>query len=108
MFKQFVVKFPTFISWKLFLYGMIANIDEHAFSKMKGEKGLPTVYYGNRFGLVLIAKRVRPIKHRGLFWVDLVQREVTSNMHRSFWTRDAKPENYGYDEHMVLTKIDLG
>lgn len=108
VFKHFVIKFPSFSSWKLFLHGLLANIQEGSFTKaMEKQTGLVPVYYFNSLGFCLISKRARLVKHRGLFWVELTRLVVTSELHEDFWLDDVKPENFGFINNQ-LVKIDLG
>lgn len=108
IFKRFVVKIPNTRSWKLFLHGLIANINEKTFGDLYGTPGIPKIYYGNCLGLLLVERRVKAIRHRGLFWVELARLVATSELHPDFWNDDAKPENFGFDRGMNFTKIDLG
>lgn len=106
--ERVVIKTPTTKSWRLFLNGLLANLTERTFCKMKGTPGIPRLYFSDPIGLVVVMERLRPVRHRGLFWVDLTELIVKSDLHPSFWRRDSKPENYGFDKNMQLTKLDLG
>ena len=108
VFKHFVIKFPSPASWKLFLHGLLANIQEGSFTKsMINQTGLTPVYYFNSLGFCVISKRARTVNHRGLFWVELTRLVATSELHKDFWSSDAKPENFGFINNQ-LVKIDLG
>lgn len=43
--KQYAFKFPTTKSWPMFLCGLLANIQERKFSKMKGLPLCPVIFY---------------------------------------------------------------
>lgn len=108
VFNDFVVKIPTLRSWELFLHGLLANISEERFTRgLDNRLGLVPMYYGSKLGICVISKRVREVRHRGLFWVELTRLVVLSDLHPDFWYHDAKPENYGFINNQ-LVKIDLG
>lgn len=106
--KTVVIKIPTTKSWKLFLNGLLANLAERTFCKMKNTPGIPQLYFSDPIGLIVIMERLRPVNHRGLFWVSLAELVAKSDLHPVFWRMDSKPENYGFNKQMQLTKLDLG
>lgn len=42
--KRYAFKFPTFTSWKLFLYGLLANMQEKTFSGMQIPELAPVLF----------------------------------------------------------------
>lgn len=102
----YAVKVPVFrYGIQAFLTGMLANLNE---SRWRGvSKNMPRTVYCNRFGLVLVAKRCRPVQHRGLFYVALAELIATSDVAAEFWLSDCKPENYGFIG-ADLIKLDAG
>lgn len=107
VFKHFVVKIPTFTSWKLFLNGILANLQERQFSKLQNEN-LAEVIFSDPLGIVVVMERVREVNHRGMFEVELQRLCCISELHRDFWLSDCKPENYGYNKYNKLAKLDYG
>mgnify|MGYP003621924067 CR=1 FL=1 len=105
---SYVLKFPRpNCGIRMFLYGMLANMEEKVWCRkaIPNEPGLPDVLWVSPLGLLAIQIRLRPVKHRGLFWVDLERLIATSSIDRSFWVSDCKPENFAYREGQ-LVKID--
>jgi hypothetical protein len=110
LFKENVIKVPICtLGSKHFLTGLLANQNEMGWdrSKLPHERNLPEIRYVAPFGLFLIMKRYRPVKHRGLFWVHLMEVIKSSSLHEDFWLSDAKPENFGFDG-ATLIKLDSG
>ena len=105
MTRKIVIKIPSLYSYKHFLNGLLANLQEVQFSTRTFECLTPVIL-GNRFGLFVVQKRLQPVKHRGLFWVEhkklMIESEIP-NIHLS----DIKPENYGYDGGK-LKRLDYG
>ena len=104
------IKIPTFHSWELFLYGLLGNIQERRFRAMyhaAQEKSLPPVLFSLPGGFLVVQKRIRPIKHKGFFALALAETIATSTLDKEFWLNDAKIENFGY-MNGLLVKIDIG
>lgn len=114
LFKKFVVKIPVTYSWYGFLNGLLSSMRE--LDKIKYYKGnypeqIPKVYYGNRFGFIIIMKRYREVtrEENDEFRDELTRiAESDTEGSRYFWYGDIKPENYGYDEQGRLVKFDHG
>lgn len=114
LFKKFVVKIPVIYSWYGFLNGLLSSMRE--LDKIKYYKGnypeqIPKVYYGNRFGFIIIMKRYREVtrEENDEFRDELTRiAESDTEGSRYFWYGDIKPENYGYDEQGRLVKFDHG
>ena len=104
--KKYAFKIPTFKSYKLFISGIQANLEEKVWTTL-GIKCINSSYYCNRFGFLVIQKRVRQVNHRGLFWVEQKRLRVLSE-YPEIHKVDVKPENYGYNELNQLVKIDIG
>lgn len=105
--KHVVIKLPAVTSWKLFLCGLLANIQEHTFGYSGNFKELTKVHWMSPGGFILIAERIAPVKHDGLFWVDLEALALTSELGAEFIQSDAYPRNFGY-RNGRLVKLDYG
>lgn len=103
--SNYAIKIPTFISLKLFLNGWLANIQESTFGCV-GFDCLAQVERSFFKDFVIIQKRLIPVNHKGLFWVEQKRLEVTSNV-KYLHNSDVKPENYGYDKG-ILKRLDYG
>lgn len=107
---RWAVKFPTLHSWELFLQGLLGNCREARWGGLRElwrEPALPPVVFVCPGGWFQIQRRVRPVRHRGLFWVDLAEVVAKSELPEQLWTSDAKPENFGWLGSQ-LVKIDVG
>lgn len=107
LFKQIVIKLPAVTSWKLFLCGLLANIQENTFGRSGQYKELTKVHWMAPGGFLLIAERIAPVKHDGLFWVELEALALKSELAYEFIYSDAYPRNFGY-RNGQLVKLDYG
>lgn len=107
MFSKVVVKIPSLKSWRLFLNGVLANLQERQFSKMNN-KNLASIILSDPIGLMVVMERVKEVRHRGLFFIELQKICCESDLHVDFWMSDCKPENYGYNNKGKLVKLDFG
>jgi hypothetical protein len=110
LFSKVAVKIPTFKNWEMFLYGLLGNIQERRFRKMypkETERALPPVLFSLPGGFLVIQKRVRPVRHKGFFFLALAEVIATSSLDAEFWKNDPKMENFGYLENR-LVKVDIG
>lgn len=108
--ENLVFKFPTFFSWESFLHGLLANLRERTWWQSgiaETEPLMPPTVWVSPGGWVCVQRRCRPIRHRGLFFVELAAAIATSKVAAEFWLDDCKPENFGWFEGK-LVKIDLG
>jgi len=107
VFKRFVVKVPTFLSWRLFLNGLLANMQEELFSGV--DDCLCPVMYSDIFGFVLIMERAYVIPNRvnNLNFLNYLEAKYKNNNMREFILSDSKPSNWGILEGR-LVKIDYG
>lgn len=101
---KYAIKFPVLSCWEMFLKGLVANIEEGKWSRFPS-KHLPKTYYVARSGFISIQERVRPVRHEGLYLVDLAQLCAQSEVSSDFWLRDAKASNFGYRGN-TLVKVD--
>lgn len=105
---KLAIKFPRITTYKLFLHGLLANLEESIWNRknMPQEVGLPDVLFVAPFGLFSIQRKVRKVNHIGLFWVELERLIVTSEIDSGWWLNDCKPQNFGYLNGQ-LVKIDV-
>ncbi|MBC70435.1 MULTISPECIES: hypothetical protein [Acinetobacter] len=103
--NSLAIKIPTFKSLQLFLSGWQANIQEATFGDV-GFICLNQVKASFLKDLVVVHKRIKPVNHKGLFWVEQKQLEISSKV-KYLHESDKKPENYGYDNG-VLKRLDFG
>lgn len=109
--KKYAIKLPRANTWKNFVQGMLSNITE---GQWKGydNKFLCPIKYSNKFGLVVVMTRARPVNHKGLFWIELERLYTYASnepqkLDKDFFEYDALPKNFGYyNGHLV--KIDYG
>lgn len=104
--SNYAIKFPSFCSWKLFLTGLLCNLQEHTFGRC-GFPELANVYWMCPGGWFLIQERVRPIHHIGLFWLHLERMIKDSQLAEEFLRSDVKYSNFGY-RGSQLVKLDYG
>lgn len=104
---RYAVKIPTFSSWELFLKGLFNNIQEGKYVDLN-TPDLAKVLYCNTLGFICVMEKVRPVRNRGLFWVELSKLVSDSHLPSEFILYDAKPENFGYDHNNRLVKLDYG
>ena len=109
--RKYAIKFPIPTTWKHFVQGMLSNLTEGQW-KDYNNKFLCPIKYSNRFGLVLIMHRAKPVEHTGLFWVELEKLYLDAAnepqpLGKEFFEYDAFPKNFGYYNGR-LVKIDYG
>lgn len=102
----YAVKVPWAPEWRLFLLGMVGNLAEARWKDLN-HPGLCKVYYTSSTGLFAIYERLRPVKHTGLFIIELARLcAIHKDLPESFWLSDAKPNNFGY-RGTELVKLDF-
>lgn len=110
IFKKYVIKIPTFREWRLFLHGLIANINEgDAFKHLKSRDDLAKVYYYNKLGLFLIMERV-VVCDNDECWslLEILEEKYKNDGLKKFMMSDYKPSNWGRRTDGTLVKIDYG
>ena len=80
VFKSFVVKVPTFLSWRLFLHGLLANMQEELFSGVND--CLCPVIWSDIFGFVLIIGAGLSIWEQGHLQYDSVKNQKKKEISR--------------------------
>lgn len=109
VFKTFVIKVPNTQEYKLFLHGILANLQEKVFSRIN-RPDLAKVKFCGKLGLFLIMERAETLDVINLDWLkfkeDLEEQYKNDEM-KEFMLSDAKPCNWGYIDNK-LVKIDYG
>lgn len=107
IFKKFVIKIPNVREYKLFLYGILSNLQEKTFSKMKRED-LAHVYFCSPFGLFLIMQRAEVTSDMNeRRFIRMIYKKYKDDDLRCFMIADCKPDNWGYINGN-LVKVDYG
>lgn len=57
---RWAVKTPSRVEWRLFLHGLLANLQERLWSQT-GDQRLARVLWADPFGLVLVMERADPL-----------------------------------------------
>lgn len=109
MFKDFVIKIPNTNKYRLFLHGILANLQEKRFSKTN-RPDLAKVKFCDCFGIVLIMEKAEVLNNENtdlkLFKKTLKSKYKNDKM-KSFMLSDLDCSNWGYRNDM-LVKIDYG
>jgi len=58
--KKYAIKIPSFVEYKLFLQGLLANMQEVAFSKTGWPELCPVLFY-IPFGIITVMPRCEPL-----------------------------------------------
>lgn len=109
VFNKFVIKIPNFQEYKLFLNGLLANLQEKSFSKMN-RIDLAKVKYCNKFGFILIMEKAQELDVKNIDWLRFKERledKYKNDDMKEFMLSDSKPSNWGYINNK-LVKIDYG
>ena len=96
--NRYAIKIPCILhKYKMFICGILANISEGGFVNFHPNAKLAKTFYSNRFGLLNVQERVRPVRNRGLFAIELCALCANGFLPKNFYMDDAKPENFGYN-----------
>lgn len=63
--SRYAFKIPRLISWKSFLQGLLANMQERTFAQTKWSQLCP-VYWGDPLGILVVMPRCMPLRRD--FW----------------------------------------
>lgn len=111
IFNNIVIKTPNMKEYRLFINGILSNLQEKEFSKI-GRKDLAKVIFCDKLGLFLIMKKLNEVDVN-INWIEFrnkleeIYQNEDDNM-KQFMLSDMKPSNWGYDENGMLVKIDYG
>lgn len=111
IFSKFVVKIPNFKELRLFLSGILANLQEKQWSGIHPD--LARVLFCSWFGLVLVMEKAEVCAERmgedeswGPF-IEMLEERYKDDEFKEFILSDGKPYNWGYIGNR-LVKIDYG
>lgn len=106
VFDRFVVKVPNFFEWRLFLWGLLSNMQERLWSGKHPD--LARVLWADPLGLVVVMEKAEiiPYERRTELRQLLKQRYKDDDL-RPFLLSDCKYTNWGYVKGR-LVKIDYG
>lgn len=94
--RGYALKFPRCSSFKSFVQGLLANMDESLWKNSPDDWNLCPLVYSNRYGLLNIMVRCRPVRHRGLFRVEAARLIALTPLSKEWFASDLKPNNFGY------------
>jgi hypothetical protein len=109
LFKNFVIKIPNLNEYKLFLNGILANLQEKVFSKMN-RPDLAKVMFCGKLGLFLVMERAEEIDCKSINWNEFkeqLEKNYKNDEMKEFMLSDPKPSNWGYINGK-LVKVDYG
>jgi hypothetical protein len=104
IFKRFVVKIPSFRSWRLFLHGILANLQEKTFSGAHPML-MPVLFCLAGFILVM-PKCEQVFEQEELLLIEALDKQKNDDWY-GFLESDFKPMNFGIYNGQVV-KIDYG
>ena len=112
IFNNFVIKIPNTKEYRLFLSGILANLQEKLWSGSHPD--LAKVKWCSLLGLILIMEKAESIGCCGYFedetwdaFQDMLQERYKDDELSEFMLSDPKPSNWGYIGDR-LVKIDYG
>jgi hypothetical protein len=112
VFKKNVIKIPNFKEYRLFIYGISANIQEKIWSRV-GRDDLAKVKFCSPFAMILVMERAQVYNEEelsSLDWIkfaDDLQKKYKDDDFSEFMLSDLKPSNWGTIGNR-LVKIDYG
>lgn len=108
IFKQFVIKTPNVKEYRLFLNGILSNLQEKEWSKI-GRKDLCKVHFCDVFGLVLIMRKAKPLQRNIKFkrFKEILNQKYKDDNLKEFMLSDLKLSNWGWVDGK-LVKVDYG
>lgn len=107
---RYAIKLPcVHHNYAMFIEGIRSNLAEGRFVGYDPQAPIAKTLYSNRFGLLNIQERVRPVSHKNkMFRLALVELASGEFFHRDFILDDPKKDNFGYNSQNKLVKIDYG
>jgi len=110
MFKNFVIKIPSFTEYRLFLYGLISNKNEQRIYKDFKYDFLCPVYYCTPLGFMLFMERANCFQNTDNSSLNVKNKLKTlyekSDLY-AFIMSDFKVSNFGLLNNRIV-KIDYG
>lgn len=108
IFNKFVIKIPNIKEYKLFLNGILANLQEKIFSGTHPD--LCPVIFCDRLGLILIMEKAIIFKETAInekSFCALIKNKYKKDNYKEFMLSDLKSSNWGI-LNTKLVKIDYG
>lgn len=111
VFKTFVIKFPRFIAWRLFLHGLLANMQERLFNTLNDQR-FAKVYLSDPIGLFVVMEYCRPLTDDE--WRSLINLYNEWKSSYNGYGSEAevpvekKRSSFGVTKHNKLVAIDYG
>jgi hypothetical protein len=108
VFKNFVIKIPNTQEYRLFLHGLLANLQEKLWSSID-RPDLAKVKFCDKLGLFLIMERAKVIGNDVSpdLLIPMLEEKYKDDDMKEFMLSDAKNSNWGYVKG-ILKKIDYG
>jgi hypothetical protein len=108
VFDKFVIKIPNTKEYRLFLSGILANLQEKLFSRMCRED-LAKVMFCDKLGLFLIMEKadMNYVKYNWKYFKDFIKNKYVNDAMKDFMLSDLKYDNWGYIKGRLI-KIDYG
>ena len=109
IFKNFVIKIPNIQEYRLFLHGILANLQEKTFSCMN-RIDLGKVKFCSHFGFILAMEKANVLNYEDIDWnkfEDFLKLKYKDDEMKEFMLSDLKPTNWGYINNQ-LVRIDYG
>lgn len=104
---NYAFKIPTFRGWNLFTKGLLDNMNEGTWKEFNSPD-LAKIHYSNKFGMLNIMERIRPVKNESLYRLNLTELLVRSSLANEFIMSDAKSDNFGFTRENNFVKCDYG
>lgn len=99
------IKIPRPDCWRLFLHGLLANMQERLWSGQS--PSLARVIWADRFGFVVVMERARPVEDWEAAKRLIICDPIGEPLHE-FLVSDLKRDNWGIGRVGQLIKIDYG
>lgn len=102
---RFAFKVPVFVEWRLFLSGLLANMQERQFGSC-GYKGIAPVVFALPLGALVVMQRARVMTLKEFYESDF-DFKVFTDREDYVIPAEAKPDSFGWINGQVFC-IDYG
>ena len=109
IFNKIVIKIPNIKEYRLFLHGILANMQEYTFYKRSKREDLAKVYFISPLGLFIIMRKAKVFcnKVNHLNFLNMIEDKYKNDVMKDFMLSDCKVTNWGII-NKKLVKIDYG